>query len=91
MVYRKSATRTKSKGDKGSPCLTPLLQVKLFPGIPLSSTAEEADPKIFLTQLIQVSEKPLNFIISSMKGCSILSKAFSKSNLRITIFFLEWW
>jgi hypothetical protein len=37
-----SAARTKRRGDKGSPCLTPLLHLKVAPGIPFKSIAEEA-------------------------------------------------
>jgi hypothetical protein len=52
----KSALKTKSKGDKGSPCLTSLLQRKGFPGIPFRSTDEEPEDKMALIQEIQLDE-----------------------------------
>jgi hypothetical protein len=41
--WRISAANTNKSGDRGSPCLTPLLQVKFFPGTPFNKT--EADPE----------------------------------------------
>jgi hypothetical protein len=49
------------------------------------------DDKIFLIQEIQVWPKPLCFRISKINSCSSLSKAFSKSSLRMITSFLEWW
>jgi hypothetical protein len=43
IACRISAPIAKRRGDKGSPCLTPLLQGKNFPGTPLRRTAVEAE------------------------------------------------
>jgi hypothetical protein len=55
--------------------------------MPFNKTAELAELRIHLTQLIHFEGKPLCFITSTIKGCSILSNAFSKSSLRMTTFF----
>jgi hypothetical protein len=44
-VCKKSAARTKSKGENGSPCLTPLLQWNVLPGTPLRRTTEVHEEK----------------------------------------------
>lgn len=38
--YKRSATNTNNRGDRGSPCLTLLLQWKTFPRVPFKSTEE---------------------------------------------------
>jgi hypothetical protein len=38
--WSKSAARTKRRGERGSPCLTPLLQWIVLSGTPLSMTFE---------------------------------------------------
>jgi hypothetical protein len=70
-------------GDKGSPSLTPLLHLKDIPGTTLSNTEDVPESRSFLIQEQNLGPKPL-----SLK-CSILSKAFSKSNLRRTISFFD--
>lgn len=40
MDWSKSAAKTKSRGERGSPCLTPLLQWKVLPGTPFNRTAD---------------------------------------------------
>jgi hypothetical protein len=89
MDCRKSAARINNRGGRGSPCLTPLLQLKVFPGIPLSKIAEVAEEKIFSIHEIHFCPKPLALKIVSIAWCLILSNAFSKSILMTTISFLE--
>jgi hypothetical protein len=59
MDCRKSAARTNSKGDSGLPYLTPLLQLKVFPRIPFSSTVEVAEEKIASIHKIHFCPNPL--------------------------------
>src|ERR1043165_3055725 len=79
----KSAAKTNSRGDKGSPCLTPLLHLNCFPGIPLRRTEDDPVASSSETQSLHFSLKPLNFKIWRIASCSMESKAFSKSILRI--------
>jgi hypothetical protein len=90
-VCNKSAARTKRRGDKGSPCLTPLKQLKVFPGIPFNNTAECPELRMLWIHPIHYSENPLCLITSKITWCSSLSKAFSISNLRTITFFLDLW
>lgn len=90
-VYKRSAAKTNNKGDSGSPCLTPLLHEKDFPGTPFKRTEEVPDLSMTLTHSIHLLGKALNFIMSKIAWCSSLSKAFSKSNFKMTISFFEWW
>ena len=90
-VYRKSAASTKSRGERGSPCLTPLLQWIVLPGTPFRRILVVPDEKMLGIQEIQVWPKPLCLRMSRMNSCSSLSKVFSKSSLRMITFFLEWW
>ena len=50
----KSAARTNSKGERGSPYLTPLLQWKTLPDTPLRRTEEVPELRIAFTQLIRL-------------------------------------
>jgi hypothetical protein len=59
--------------------------------MPFRRTEEVAELSKDLIQFSHLSEKCLCLKISRIKGCSILSKAFSKSIFKITISFLEWW
>ena len=87
ILCKRSAARTRSSGERGSPCLTPLLHLKVFPGIPLRSTDDVPDPRMFSIHFIQFDGNPLCFITSRMDWCSTLLKAFSKSSFRMTISF----
>jgi hypothetical protein len=87
--WRRSAAIAKRRGERGSPCLTPLLHLNSFPTVPFNQTEEVATPKISKTQCNHLSEKPLALSISRIRECSIKSKVFSKSNLRTTISLLE--
>ena len=89
MDWSKSAARTNRRGERGSPCLTPLLHLKFFHGIPFRRTAELAVLRRFCIQLTHFSENPLCFRISRIAWCSTLSKAFSKSSFRMIISFIE--
>lgn len=88
MDYRKSAARTNNRGDRGSPYLTPLLQLKAFLGIPLSKTIEVAEEKIFSIHEIHFCPKPLALKIVSIAWCSILSNAFYYSGVDKAILIL---
>lgn len=89
MVWRRSAARTNTSGDNGSPCLTPHLQWNTFPGTPFSRTDDVPVWRMDFIQEVHLLPKPLCFIIFRIASCSILSSAFSKSNFRITISLLD--
>jgi hypothetical protein len=77
------------KEERGSPCLTPLLQFMFFPGTPLRSTEVVAEERIYCTHLVHFALNPSCCIIWIMVVSSIVSKALVKSILRITISLLE--
>ena len=89
IVCRRFAASTKRRGDRGSPYLSPLLQWKVFPGTPLRSTEEVPEFSMSWIHPTHLVPKPLCRRIWSIAGCSIMSKAFSKSSLRMINFFLE--
>jgi hypothetical protein len=89
MLCNKSTTRTKSRGGRGPPCLTPLLQWKTLFRTPFNNIADVPDSIIIFNQCCHFAPKPLCCIILMIASCSILSKVFSKSSFRITIYFLE--
>jgi hypothetical protein len=64
--FQKFCCHDKSKGDKGSPCLTPLVQWQVFPGTPLSRTNEVRELKMLFFQLNQVSLEPFCCIICNI-------------------------
>lgn len=88
IVCRKSATRTKSSDDKGSPCLTHLLQWKRLPRTPFNNTPNVPELIIILIHFNHLGLNPLCHSMSMITSCSILSNAFSKSSFKITISFL---
>ena len=53
------AASTNKKGDRGSPCLTPLRQCKVFPGTPFSRIDEVPVVKIKFIHCIHLEPKPL--------------------------------
>jgi len=61
--WRSSAARTKSKGDRGSPCLTPLLHLNYLPGVPFRRIKEKPDVKIMEIHSNHFSGKPIYLII----------------------------
>jgi len=87
----RSTARTKRSGDRGSPCHTPLLRRKGLPSIPLRRTENSPDHRMILIQFTHFSGNPLCLRTWRMTSCSTLSNAFSKSSLRMTISFFEWW
>src|SRR3954470_8103730 len=80
----RSAARTNNRGERGSPCLTPLLHLNCFLGTPLRRTEEDPEDRNLATQFLHLKLKPLYFRISKIASCSIESKAFSKSILRMS-------
>jgi len=91
-IWSNSAAITNKSGDKGSPCLTPLLHLKDFPGTPLSNTADQVPEfRMFFIQFIHMLGKPKWFLISKIAWCSTVSNAFSKSSLSIMTSLLNWW
>ncbi|KAB8081285.1 hypothetical protein EE612_002351 [Oryza sativa] len=91
MDCSRSAVRTNNSGESGSPCLTPLLHLKVFPGTPFSITEVETDFKTLLTKLIQDWLNPLACKICRIASCSTRWKAFSKSIFMIIISLLICW
>jgi hypothetical protein len=91
MDWSKSAAKTKSRGEGGSPCLTPLLQWNVLPGTPFNRTTDVPELRMESIQDLHYMPKPLCAIISKITLCSTLSKAFSKSSFRTIISFFEWW
>lgn len=91
MLCKRSAARTNNKGERASPCLTPLLQWKSLPRTPFNRTAEVQVERVFLIHKHHLLGKPLASKICTIAECSTISKAFSKSSLRIMISLLEWW
>lgn len=84
MHCSKSEARTNSRGDRVSPCLTPLLHSKAFPGTPLSSIDDDPVSSILCTHCTHLLLNPKLFSICRIELCSTVSKAFSKSNLNMT-------
>ena len=89
--WRSSTTRTKSKGDRGSPCLTPLLHLNYLPGVPFKRIEEKPEVKITDIHCNHLPGKPICFMIWMTSQCSMVSKALAKSSFRIIISFLLWW
>ena len=87
----RSATSTKRRGERGSPCLAPLLQWTVLPGTPFRSTEEVPEERISLIHYIHLAPKPFAVKIWMIASCSTLSNAFSKSNLSIIRFLLDLW
>jgi hypothetical protein len=79
---------TQTIEGKGDHLALPPFCSSFFPGTPFKSIAEVVDCKIIL---IHLCPKPLAFRISMIVECSILSKAFSKSNFRTIISSLDLW
>jgi hypothetical protein len=85
----RSAATAKRRGDRGSPCLTPLLHLKSLPATPLSNTEDVADERMSFIHSIHLEGNPFALRIYMIAECSTRPKAFSKSNLRIMISLLE--
>jgi len=91
ILCRWSIARTKGRGDRGSPCLTPLLDSKSLPGKPFRRTDDVPEERMSFIQWFHFPRKPLATKISKMASCSTVSKALAKSNFRRIIFLLERW
>ena len=81
-LERTSKPMMKRKGKIGSPCLKPLSGEMHPKGLPFNKKEKEAEMMHNLIQFIQIGLKPSLPRIARMKFHSILSKAFSISNLR---------
>jgi hypothetical protein len=55
----RSAAKTNKSGERGSPCLTPLLQLKGLPGFPLRRIEDVPDFNRLWIQLTHFAEKHL--------------------------------
>lgn len=88
---KSSAAITNNKGERGSPCLTPLLHLNSFLETPFKSTEEDAVVNNILIHLSHLCGNPRLSIIKRIEECSTVSKALAKSSLRIKISFLDWW
>ena len=88
-VWWKSAASTKRSGERWSPCLTSLLQWKVFQVPHIVKTEDVPYLKIEFIQFYHVLPNPLTFISCSIASCSIPPNTFSKSNFKITISFFD--
>jgi hypothetical protein len=88
-TLKQVSSNCKEEGGKRIPYLTPLLHKKSFPPVPLRSTKEVVVDNRSLIHLSHLGGKPLASSISRTAECSMRSKAFSKSNLRIIIPLLD--
>jgi hypothetical protein len=77
-----SAPKMNKKGERGSPCLRPLVGEKSPKGLPLMRMEKVEEEIQTLIQLIQEEWNPSLLITERMKSHSILSKAFSMCKLR---------
>jgi len=90
-ILQEISSQNKKERWEGAPCLTPLLKWKVFPLTPLRMTAKVPELKMRCIHWIRLSGNLFCSIILIIKLCSTLSKAFSKSSLRMTISLLDWW
>lgn len=82
MRLRKSITKIKGIGDKGSPCRNPHRCMLTSPGIPFNITCVDEEANIPLIISHQIGPNPNFFKTSRRKGQETKSKAFEISNLR---------
>src|SRR4051812_25099739 len=80
-LVRPSVTNTKRKGERGSPCLSPLLTSNSLVGQPLTSTDILLLNTSNSIHFIHLFPKPILFSINLKKIQLNLSYAFSKSTL----------
>jgi hypothetical protein len=77
MIYcNESMARIKRKGDRGSPCLRPLLCLICAPFLPFSLTADEDDVTIRLIQFLHFGRKPFLCNNSNRYSQEMVSNAF---------------
>ena len=79
VACKRSAARTKMRGESGSPCLTPNLHLKLLPGTRFSSKANVLELKIWEIQPDYLRPNP--FCLRLVKPCHDLVKGSFKVNL----------
>src|ERR1041384_5257278 len=84
-----SATKLKSKGEIGSPCLRPCPLAKKGPTTPLTETAVCPPHTKCIILCTYPPSKPLAIRTDLRKDQLTKSYAFSKSSLRITVFARE--
>lgn len=82
---------TKRSGERGSACLTPLLQWNSFPKTSLRRIEDVPESRILLTQSHHMSLKTRHCIILRLVLCSIVSNAFPKSNFKMIISLFDYW
>ncbi|KAG2569930.1 hypothetical protein PVAP13_7NG420001 [Panicum virgatum] len=70
---RASAARLKRRGDRGSPCLSPLCVLKYGPLVPLMVTQTLPPLTVLMIQPLNLSSNPFLCITSSTKSQEILS------------------
>ena len=93
-LERTSEPRINRKGDRGSPCLRPLLEENKPKGLPLIRMEKEEEEMHNLIQVIQEERKPNCFITERINSYFILSKSFFMSklrNMKPPSFFCFWW
>jgi hypothetical protein len=59
MLCRRNAAKTKTIGERGSPCLTSLLQWNTFPGIPFNSIEDVLELITIFINCSHFGPKPL--------------------------------
>jgi hypothetical protein len=86
-----SARIMKRKGERGSPCLMPLVSEKGLEGTPLIRMENRAEEVRLTIQETQVGSKPKARRVDLKQSQLILSKAFERSSFRsIPGVFVEW-
>jgi hypothetical protein len=65
--------------------LDPPIAVNIFPGTPFSKSDVVAEERSSDVHLIHSELNPSCFIIAIIVGCSMVSKAFMKSNFKMMI------
>lgn len=83
ILLNTSATRSKRRGESGSPCLSPLLEAMSLPAIPLVPTEDLEKEKILEMMRIQFGLKPLCLRTEIIRSQLTESKAFAKPSLMV--------
>jgi hypothetical protein len=81
IYHNESMARIRRKGDRGPPCLRPLLCLNQSPLLPFCPTADGDDASIRLIQFLHFGGKPLLCNSSSRYSQEMVSNAFVISSL----------
>ena len=83
-LLRPSATRRKSRGERGQPCLSPLSEVKKGEATPFISIAKVTEEIQEIIHLMKGTSNPRCLSSSLMKDQFTRSKAFERSSFNTT-------